>query len=162
MPTLRQFGASRRGGEKPRGRNETGILADAGRRRPTSVGRREWTNAAELGGGDLEEAGERDLRCASPWHHLRVMRWAGSGSQASTVETASKGVRWSRRDGNITTGRVHEWQAICEDGGITVSSWEASVDLAMCGKASNARSVTAKAQEEAGKANDSLPRTWRG
>jgi hypothetical protein len=32
----------------------------------------------------------------------------------------------------------------------------------MCRKTSNARSATAKAQEEAGKANDSLLHTWRG
>jgi hypothetical protein len=74
------------------------------------------------GGGDLEEADERDLRCACRCRHLRVMEWAGSGSQASTAETASREVRWSRSDGNVASGRVREWQAIWEDGGTTVSS----------------------------------------
>jgi len=158
----RRSGGSRRGGEKPRGRNVTLPMAREGRRRGVSASRWEWTDRAENRrrgprGGDVTES--TDGRRGEIWLHRRICP-ATSTSAREVMQSSQR----ARVVGLMETsgGRVRVGEAASDGGGTRRQRDDAFGDRRVRGKTSNARPATAKATEGAGKANDSLPRARRG
>jgi hypothetical protein len=155
-----RLGANRRGGERPRGRNTN-----------WRVGTR-WPKRGFLSGVDepvgapMEGTSRRHMT-APRMRPFETGSSDGVSSRRRRHETMSSGLARgqvvTRELATAHSGRVCRKQPI---GGPMAQGLRAgcmaSAMHQTCGKTSNARPVTVKAQEGAGEANDPLPRTRRG